>query len=236
MQSRILNAEQSPCRTNLSLGAEEARSGDRNCPASVRSGTESRLRFPRPTRSRNATPWMAHYLRVFPAGEVAKMKSQIRDGSRRAGSRRWWPGQSGPMPPGPVAVHPRQWRRRPAAGRPSAPVTFISTVDLVCPAWSLVVTLIEVSVDTLCALAAVTGSTSIASAIPSPATNSSRRLRRFMPLTCTCSKSPEESRIAKSRIARLPKRRRLLYLARARCGQPARRGFALKPAPLPAQG
>jgi len=83
----------------------------------------------------------------------------------------------------------------PAAGSPSAPVTFTSTVDFVCPARSLVETLIEVSVDTLCAFAAVTGSTSNASVTPSPATNLSRRLRRFMPLTCTCSKFPEESRI-----------------------------------------
>jgi len=82
---------------------------------------------------------------------------------------------------------------------------------------------IVVVVPMPCALAAVNGSTnntSGASAMPSPATISSRRLRRFMPLTCTCSKSSEESGIAQSRIARLPKRRRLLYLAGARWGQP----------------
>ena len=106
----------------------------------------------------------------------------------------------------------------PVAGRPSAPVTVSRTAALVCPPRSLVVTDIDVSVDTFCALAAK-GSTSIANAVPSPATNSSRRLRRFMPLTCTCSKSPEELRIAKLRATRSLKRRRLLYLARARWGQ-----------------
>src|ERR1017187_3464547 len=93
----------------------------------------------------------------------------------------------------------------PVAGCPSAAATLTATAALVCPPWSLVVTVSEVCVDTafdaLCAPATAIGSTS--SAKPSPATNSSRRLRRFMPLTCTCSKSPEESRIAKSRIARL---------------------------------
>src|SRR5450631_1508496 len=91
----------------------------------------------------------------------------------------------------------------PVAGCPSSAATLTATEAFVCPPWSLVVTVSEVRVDTafdaLCAPATAIGSTS--SAKPSPATKSSRRLRRFMPLTCTCSKSPEESRIAKSRIA-----------------------------------
>jgi hypothetical protein len=56
--------------------------------------------------------------------------------------------------------------------------------------------------------------------MPSPATASGRRPRRIMPLTCTCSKSPEEPAPYLTAPHPLPSCRTLLYPAGPLCGQP----------------
>jgi len=81
------------------------------------------------------------------------------------------------------------------AGMPWELVTLTETAvseqvpaGLVCALDGPFCTAIAVEVVTPCALAAAVNRGN-ANAIASPATNLSRRLRRFMPLTCTCSKS-----------------------------------------------
>ena len=116
----------------------------------------------------------------------------------------------------------------PVAGIPSAPVTLTCATALGCPPCSLWVTASEVSVEmplvALCARQRMPVEN--VSAIPSPATKLSRRLRRFMPLTCTCSKFHE-----KLRITWCPPRRTQDLID---CIRPGRDGAMGHPSILPA--
>jgi len=67
----------------------------------------------------------------------------------------------------------------------------MATVACVRPARSRVTAVSVVCVAKPGALSAASASAGIANAMPSPATNLSRRLRQTMPITCTCSKSQE---------------------------------------------
>jgi hypothetical protein len=74
------------------------------------------------------------------------------------------------------------------AGTPALAVTSTAMLVNEQVADSLDCVVSVVVVFTLCACDAATNSAGMASAIPTPATNSSREARRKMPLTCTCSK------------------------------------------------
>ena len=132
---------------------------------------------------------------------------------------------------------PSKIAMEPVAGNPFAPVTFTCVSVLVCPPWSLWETVSDVSVEmppvALSAMPRAPAADTTVSAIPSPATKLSRRQRRFMPLTCTCSKSTEESRNAKLRLAFCPNRRTLLYPARVRWGHSAPARICPEPAFTP---
>src|SRR4249919_1423451 len=80
----------------------------------------------------------------------------------------------------------------PEAGNPSSPLTVMVKVVSVCPPRSWVSAVIVVCVATPRALSADTAVAGIATAIPNAATNSSRRPRLNILLTCTCSRFEEK--------------------------------------------
>jgi hypothetical protein len=96
-----------------------------------------------------------------------------------------------------------------AVGTPDAPVTLTATVvneqevatpvciDVAVLDWTVIVVVVPTE----------TAKAGIDSAKPNPATNSSRKLRRFMPLTCACSK-------VQNRAPPISRSQTLLYLAR----------------------